>query len=313
MPRAPRPRPLLDAHLSDLRAYTLVVDHGSMTAAARVLGEAKSSVSRRVTRLERAVGVQLLRRTPRSVTPTDEGLVFRERVGQGLALLDDALSATEPEGSLTGNIRVTMPADFALLLARDLAHFASDHPGLKLDLVLSTRRLDLHAEQIDVAVRMAGGLESSALIVRKAFELEFGLFASPSYLAKHGAVRSLLDLARHRVMGFRVRPHEPMTLASVEGPDKIEVARCILASDGNVLRESAIAGAGIGLIPRIFVEEPLARGELVSVLDGRVLFPRIGVHVLQAPKRITPRRVRAFLAFLEATLRPPGLATRRSR
>lgn len=69
-----------------------------------------------------------------------------------------------------------MPADFALLLARDLACFASDHPGLKLALVLSTRRLDLHAEPIDVAVRMAGSLESSSLIVRKAFELEFGLF-----------------------------------------------------------------------------------------------------------------------------------------
>lgn len=294
----------LDAQLLDLRAFILVVDCGSITAAAKTIGETKSSVSRRLARLERAVGIGLLQRGPRSARPTDEGVVFRQRVGEALKVLDEAADAANPSAALAGTVRVTAPADFALFLAPLLAEFGERYPGIHVDLVLSTRRLDLEKERIDVAFRIATALGDSSLITRRIMELDLGLFASPEYVRSHPGVQAPEDLRLHRTLTFRVPAGAVVQLVRRDAPQlvsRIPIVPSFAASDGNVLRELAIAGAGIAILPTLFVDEALRAGRLVRLLEEYRVPVKLFVNMLAA-HRVTPSRVRAFLDFFAEAL-----------
>jgi len=170
--------------LRDLRAFCLVVDHGSLTAAAKPLGETKGSVSRRLSRLESALGVPLVRRSPRLVQPTEEGVLYQQRVGRALELLEDATDALkEAQGHPRGRLRVTAPPDFAhTVLAPVFARFCEAHRDISLELILTDRQLDFDAHQLDVALRLLDG--------------QMGFVASPAYLEREGHPRRLADRSR---------------------------------------------------------------------------------------------------------------------
>jgi len=293
-----------DAQLIDLRAFVLTVDRGSITAAAQALGETKGSVSRRLTRLERAVHAQLLQRAPRSVRATPEGLAFRERVEASLALLAEAVDEASASGEPSGTVRVTAPADFAVLLAPYLAAFGRRHPKVTVDMLLSPQQLDLESEEIDVAFRIGVGLDDSSLVARRVQELEFGFFASPGYLSEHPPLRSPQDLASHDTLVFRVRQTLVIALARGDGSGPVTHVRLaprLRGSDAQLLCEVAMADGGIAFVPTLFADDAVRAGRLVRVLDGYVQPIKVIVHMVAKHRQI-PRRVRLFLDFMAAAM-----------
>ncbi len=292
------------AELPDLRAFCLVVDLGSITAASRALGETKGSVSRRLSRLERAIGVSLLRRTPRQVQATEDGLAYRARVGRAIELLDDATRHVQHARALPrGHLRVTAPFDLGLaLFAPMVATFSERYPDVTVELLLTEAFLDFEAHQIDIALRAASTLDDSSLIAHKLDDVEARFFAAPEYLRRHGTPRAPEDLRSHRLMLFRAtRGVATVTLRrGEEKPLRLRLRAAVSASDFSFSRAVAKAGGGIAVLPSLVGDArdtPLRRdleaGALVPVLPEYVLF-QASIFLVHPAARFPSSKVRAF-------------------
>lgn len=305
--------------VADLRAFCLVADLGSITAAAKTLGETKGSVSRRLARLEQRLGVSLVRRSPRLVQPTEDGLAFRQRVGQALEQLDEATAAVQHTNAMPrGKLRVTAPADLAVrLIAPLLAQFTALYPEVQVEMLLTDKRLDFDGEQLDVAFRAAASLGDSTLIVRKLLELEPLLVAAPAYLETHKAPREPDDLAEHRMLLFRASGGSSVTMTRINDRKRgeplksaadakstvtVRVRGDVLANDGELLREVALAAGGIAMLPKVFVDRELAQKRLVPVLRGWRVEWGTALYLLHPPRQFLPAKVRAFRDFMVEAL-----------
>lgn len=288
--------------IGDLKAFCLVVDLGSVTAAAKALGETKGSVSRRLTRLERTLGVVLLRRSPRRVQATEDGVAYRGRVGRALELLDDAnAQARQARATPHGHLRVTAPVDVGMALAAPVvARFVEKYPEVTVDVVLTEQRLDFDAHQIDVALRATEALEDSSLVAHRLLDLEAALFASPAYLRKHGEPRTPEELCDHRILlATASRGRAPLTLRP-RGEGKgdarsvtTRVRAAVTASDFSFGKETALASGGIALLPSAIAERELRQKRLVPVLDGWIAFTA-SLYLVHPGGRFIPPKVRAF-------------------
>lgn len=289
----------------DLRAFCLVADHGSITAAARILGETKGSVSRRISRLERSLGIALLRRSPRLVRPTDDGAAYRERVGRVLELLDDANDNVRQSVSVpTGHLRVTAPMDLASsVLAPLVADFAAQFPKVTIEMVLTEQILDFDANQIDVALRATGPLPDSSLIAHRLAELTSGLYASPGYLSEHGTPAEPAALADHRMLRRASRPASTLSLHPQQGPDvAIRVGAAVMSSEFHFLKEVCVAGGGIGVLPDAIAAAAVTEGRLVRVLSEYTL-QSSSLYLLYPGTRFLTPKLRAFRDFLRQAFR----------
>jgi DNA-binding transcriptional LysR family regulator len=313
--------------LGDLRAFCLVVDLGSITAAAKALGEGKGSISRRLSRLEASVEVKLLRRTPRLVQATDEGVGFRTQVGRVLEQLDDATAQLRNAHALpSGNLRVTAPYDLGVtVFAPLIAGFVERYPGVSVDMVLTEAVLNFESHQIDVALRAAASLtDSPSLVAQRLNDFYMGLYAAPAYVAKHGTPATPEALARHRVAvtrpsvgkaslsmwkpggapkkpknalsgkaGTRGKGRSPKTQKKIE----VHVPACIAATDHAFCREAALAGHAIAPLPSMLVGGDLAAGRLVRVLEPYILGEG-SVYLLHLGSRQLQPKIRAFRDFI---------------
>jgi DNA-binding transcriptional LysR family regulator len=299
--------------LADLRAFCLTVDLGSITAAAKTLGETKGSVSRRLTRLERALGAVLLRRSPRLVQATEDGLAYRLRVGRALELLDDAAIAVQhARATPRGHLRVTAPYDLGVsLIAPLVAGFAARCPEVSVEMVLTEAMLDFDAHQIDVALRVAATLQDSALIAHRLQHIAVGLFASPGYLRKHGAVRTPDELSQHRLLMMRaVRGQAVLVLQPAEGKERVrlKVHAAISASEFSFLQEAALADGGIALLPVVVAQREVAARRLVPVLPEYQPEGGADLYLVHQGSRFLPPKVQAFREYVLEALaqRGPG-------
>ena len=284
----------------------MVVDVGSITAAARALGETKGTVSRRLTRLERTLGVVLLRRSPRLVQATEDGLAYRLRVGRSLEMLDDASTAVQRARSTpSGHLRVTAPLDLGVSTVAPLvAGFIERYPDISVEMILSQAVLDFDSNQIDVALRAIRTMPDSSLIAYKMQELDTALYAAPSYLRKHGPLRRPEDVARHRVLVLRsTRGYAVLALRAKSGGEqvKVRVRAAISASEFSFGREAALAGAGIAVLPSVMAQRDLEAGRLVSVLKDYTVGGRAFFYLVHQGTRFLPSKVRVFRDyFLDA-------------
>lgn len=288
----------LEPELADLRAFALVADLGSFTAAALRLRETKGAVSRRMARLERAVGATLVRRGPRGVVLTEEGRSFRARAGAALEQLDDAVRATrslrdEPHGTL----RFTAPVDMAGLLAPVIARYAVLYPGVRVEAHLTQERLDFDAERLDVALRVGRALEDSQLVGRRVRDLELTLVASPDYLAEHGAPVDPRELSTHRIVSMKFRDRDfsfTLRSASTGEETRVDLDPTIASADSMFVREVALCGGGIAAVPGVVVARDLDAGTLVRVLPHHAAVERGALFLLHARTPFLPSRTRAF-------------------
>jgi len=277
---------------TDAALFARVVEAGSFTAAAASAGLPKSSVSRRVARLERDLGVRLMQRTTRKLTLTDAGQTFFAHVRRAVIGLEDAArTAREADGEPRGSVRATAPSGGAgLNLATCIAKFSRRYPGVEIELSLTTRVVDLVGEGFDIAVR-AGVLEDSSLVARRVGTIEFALFAAPAYLRRRGRPRSLADLAAHDCVLFRARGGRARwQMSGPKGEETVNVGGHINADDIAFVAEMAQAGAGVALLPLNLAREVVRKRELMSVLSGFVA-PGAPISVVLPSSEFVPSRV----------------------
>ncbi len=296
-----------DLDLNDVAAFVRVVENSGFAKAARELGVPTSTVSRAVARLEETVGVRLLHRTTRNLSVTSEGHAFHQRVAPLVASLRDATrtlgtNGKEPEGLL----RVTAPNDIgSAFLSEEVVHFTDRYPLLRVELMLTNRKLNLISEGLDVAVR-AGKLESSSLVARKVGTLQVELFASPSYAERHRLPTTLAELSRHHIVAFGARDGKiTWQLEGPRGQETAELACRIACDDFGFVRAAAVAGGGIGLIPRMIALSDVATGRLVRVLPEYGL-KGAPLHVIYPSSRQVPTKVTVFRDFLAKSCSEAG-------
>ncbi len=285
--------------------FVAVADAGSFSAAASRLAMPKSSVSRGIARLEAAVGAQLLHRTTRRVALSTAGTAVYERSAPLLRSLREALGTLPEQEELpSGDLRITAPHDLgAVFLAELVPGFVRRYPGVRVDVRLTNRRVDIVAEGFDLAIRAFGAarMPDSSLVTRKLAMVETQLFAAPAYLARRGTPRSPEEARAHDWVQFRR-----------EWPVKafgLEAVGNIVADDFLFVRNALRAGAGLGPLPAFLAQRDLARGELVRVLP-RLAGPAGRLALVHSRAQHLPRKVTAFRDYLldAASTRPLGLA-----
>lgn len=287
--------------IADLNLFLRVLDLGSISAAARSLDLSVAVASQRLKRLERELGVRLLHRTTRQLHATAEGQVLAERgrvlIEELEGLTDDLRRAgSEPAGL----VRVTTSAAFGrMYLSPLLPEFQRRYPAVRLSVNLTDENLDLIAAGMDLAIRI-GALEDSTLVARKLADNRRVLACSPDYLRQHAAPRRPQDLAAHEcllLVGAQGRMEDWRVLDPGGRETVVRVNGRLESNFGEVLRDAALAGLGIGHFSVWHVHEDLRAGRLVQVLPQHRL-PETAIHAVMPQRRYIPLRVRAFIDFV---------------
>ncbi|HLW05471.1 MAG TPA: LysR family transcriptional regulator [Azoarcus sp.] len=285
----------------DLLIFARIVDAGSLTHAAQRLGLPKSTVSRRLARLEKQLGERLLLRTTRKLTLTEFGHSMLEHARQIAEHVHAASAFAEHRHAQpTGRLRVSMPTDFAHLMLDDvLAPYLNQNPDVALDLDLSPRRVDLIGENFDLAVRFGDLPDDASLAARSISSAPLNLFASPDYLVQHRHPRSPEELTERDALCLVGRDATAHPWRLTDGQNQIEIRPRVrvTANSPGVLVGLACAGNGITLLPHHYASQAVQTGRLVHILpewrspggEGWAVFP--GRHLM-------PARTRAFIDLL---------------
>ena len=280
--------------LEDVQSFLEVADAGGVSPAARRLGLSKSIVSRRIVRLEEALGVQLLSRTTHGAALTEAGATFREHAARIVVELGAAQEAISPVGDLRGLLRIAAPLSFGpMQLAPVFAELARRHPMLHVHASYSDRFVDLVAEGFDAAVRM-GFLPDSSLVARRVAVIYGKYVASPSYIAAHGAPQTPNDLLSHEALmqgteTWRFMDRGKIVLLHPRGRFK--------ADNGEALLAAAVAGLGVAALPDFMIETHIAAGALTPVLGDHPP-PEAGIFVVRPPGDFPPRKVKVLTEIL---------------
>jgi DNA-binding transcriptional LysR family regulator len=279
----------------ELEAYVAVVDHKGFTNAADNLGIAKSMVSRRVSELERRLGVQLLQRTTRRQSVTDAGREFYQRASQLINDMRDAeQSVAHGQTAISGRIRLALPLGIGVSqLAQPISEFLDRHPDIRIEVDLNDRRQDLIEENIDLAIRI-GELEDSTLIARKLANVHFAVCASPEYLRVHGEPRHPADLAQHEVLVYSNVAVGRQWFYQLDGKQvSPRMSYRLSANNGEFLAAVASFGQALVTGPVAFLQPYIDRGALVPILS-EFARPEVGMYAVYPPGRLVATRVRVL-------------------
>ena len=285
--------------LNSIRAFTKVVQHSSFAAAARDLRLSRSAVSKHVIELEQELGVQLLSRTTRSVTATENGQAYYERCLAILSDLEEAdLSATRLQAEVHGLLRINAPMSFGTLhLARAVADFMEKYPDLRIQLLLSDQQVDPVQEGFDVTLRIAD-LPSSSMIARRIAPARRAICASPSYLARHGTPKHPDDLRGHACLTYgHLATGNQWKLTGPDGDHWIAIPWTLCTNNAEVLRDAAVQGRGIALLPTFIAGADFQQGRLATILPGYQA-PKISIYAIYPETRHLSLKVRVFIDFL---------------
>ena len=277
--------------MNDVAAFVKVVATTSFTQAALQLGVPKSAVSRRVARLEEALGARLLQRTTRRLNLTDAGARYYRQANEALAALDDAKEAVEElQSEPRGSVRITAPGDFHEFLGEPLREFAERYPKVYVEVVLTGRRVDLVGEGFDLALR-AGYLLDSSLIARRLGMTPLVTMAAPAYLAQHGIPQRPEELADHTCILFRSEDgHSRWQLSGADGERAVTVRGPVGSDDFALVRALATLGAGIALVQLHSCIAELSARQLVRVLPAWT-GPTGALFLVYPSSRQVPQRV----------------------
>ena len=288
-----------------IQAFVKVAETGSFSEAARRLGLSKSMISRQVSALEAELGVRLLHRTTRSLSPTEAGRAYLERCQRILADLEEANQlVSRLQAVPRGRLRVNAPLSFGIShLATALPDFLRRYPEIELDMGMTDRHVDLVEEGWDVAVRI-GRLADSSLIARRLAPIRHIVAAAPSYLERKGVPAVPQDLAGHDCLTHGGAVALEWRFVSAEGrPMPQEVHGRFHADNGDVLRVMALAGLGITLLPSFFIGDDIGAGRLVQILGDYVPLDASLNAVYPHARHLSPK-VRAFVDYLAEVFGP---------
>ena len=286
--------------LDGMRTIVAAVETGSFTAAGERQGISKALVSKYVGQVESRLGVRLFNRSTRRLSLTEEGQRYYD---QAVPLLEEFSvmvdNVTGAQSAPRGLLRVSVPQTFGeMSLSPLIPKFLETYPDLSLDLQLSDRMIDMLEEGIDVVIRI-GGVDDSSLIARHIKTLPLTLCASPEYIARYGEPLNAEDIMQHTCIidsNFRIGKQWPIV-----DPDgqttSIEVSSNVAVNSPRAVKEIAIAGGGIGMIPRFIIESELQKGVLKEILPGYKTL-EFGLFAIYPHRRYLSKKVRCFIDFL---------------
>jgi DNA-binding transcriptional LysR family regulator len=290
-----------------ISTFVEVVARGSLSAAARAEGIAPAMIGRRLDALEQRLGVKLLQRTTRKLALTNEGAAFLEDCQRILGELEEAESAVaERNAKARGHLLVSAPAGFGRQhVAPLLPSFLAEHRDVTVNLNLNDRLVDVVGHGVDVAIRIAM-LGDSNLVGVKLADNHRVLVASPAYFKRHGAPRTLDELARHNCLAISTEGSQRGWTFLDEGKTvTLKVAGNMVCNDGEVLHHWALAGKGIAWRSMWEVGRAIEAGRLRTVLD-QYAAPGNDIYAMFAQRRHLPLRIRAFVDFLRHSYSRPG-------
>jgi DNA-binding transcriptional LysR family regulator len=285
-------------HLGAIRTFIEIVDQGSLTRAAERLDLSRAMVSRHLEGLERWLGARLLHRTTRRVSLSEAGQEALPRLRRMHELASDLQAqAGAHRAEPMGKLRVTTSLSFAVArLTQAIVDFQDRYPRIEVELLTVDRAVDLVGERIDLAVRITNHLDDG-VVARRLASCRSVLCASPAYLQRHGRPERPQDLAAHACIThsfgsraeYRLRQAGRLTTVAAQG--------ALSSNETVVLRQAALAGAGIAMLPTYFVGDDLARGALVVLLPDHEPEP-MGIHAVFLTRRHQPQPLRLLIDFL---------------
>ncbi len=255
--------------IEGIAAFVAVVEAGSVSEAARRLRLSKSVVSERLAELEKSLGGVLLHRTTRKLTLTEDGTVFLERAARIVREIEEAAAdMAERRGTLSGSIRIAAPVTFGRMhLGPALYPFLAEHPEIELTLDIDDRRVDAASDGYDAIIRN-GPIADSRLVAWKLAHSRRLLCASPDYLARQGIPSSLSDLDSHRGIFYTNRGVADWRFQAPDGAIVVRAKLALGINNGDMLRDAAIAGLGIALLPAFIAGPAIREGRLAEIDVG---------------------------------------------
>lgn len=299
-----------------LTVFRKVVELESFSRAGKALRLSPAAISKNISELEQHVQARLLNRTTRRMSLTEAGALYFPQVCR---ILDDIADADRSLGALQarpgGLLRVAAPMSLTLIaLSRAIPAFLARYPDLSLDLSLDDRRVDIIKDGFDMAIRGSDRLEDSSLIARKLLTLDHVVCGAPDYFARRGTPQEPGDLQRHDCVRFSLSGHADEWVFHRDGRSvPVSIAGRYKVASSLAIVDALRAGFGVSLVPRHYVAADLARGTLVTVLDGWSKV-ETSVYAIYPSRRYPVPKVQVFLDFVVAEfgrLMPPPAAQAR--
>lgn len=291
-------------HFDDLTAFVAVAESGSFTSASAKLERDASVISRRVSQLEKRLGVRLLVRTTRSVTLTEAGAWFLHR---SRAALDELAAASREVGDFAstpqGVLKVSLPVTFGrTVIAPLLPDFLAAYPEIHLDVHFLDRRVDIVAEGFDAVIRV-GVIPDSSLVGRQLGSFRSLLVASPGYVRSHRTINRPEDLQDHSCLGFTSHPDWPeWVLENATRKVRLHPEGPMVTNISEALLTAVLKGVGIALLPGWMITTCLHSGELIALLPGWRSAARVSVYTLMPPGLLVPAKTRVFTDMISLAL-----------
>jgi DNA-binding transcriptional LysR family regulator len=284
-----------------IRAFTKVVEEEGFAAAARKMGLSRSAVNKLIINLEDRLGVQLLYRTTRQVTPTDTGRAFYDRCLDILSSLEEAeLAVSQQHREPQGTLKINAPMSFGIsCLGEKIAEFMTRYTDIKIQLTLEDRFVDAIAEGYDLVIRIGSPQSSPSLVAHHIAILPRVVCAAPSYLTTKKIPQKPSELKNHSCLhyGYSTTGCQ-WQLTHKEQEERVSIDGVLYSNNGEVLRDAAVKGLGIAMLPTFIVEKELERGELEIILP-QYHPTELTLCVIYPVNRHLSTKVRLFTQFLQ--------------
>ncbi len=283
--------------ITDLEIFARVAAAGNMSAAGRDMGLSPAVVSKRISHMEERLGARLFQRTTRQLKLTETGEGFYERVVSILADIEEAEAfVSQLNAQASGTLRITAPTAFSRLhIAPHLASFMRQHPDLTIEMHLTDAIVDIVAEGMDLAIRVAE-LNDSSLVARKLAPCRHVICGSPDYLDQYGRPKTLSDLSKHNCLttGY----NQVWRFEGPDGPAALKVSSNLRSNCSDVVREAVLSGMGIAMRSTWEISEELKAGRLEVVLPEYHETSGVAVFAVYPCRQFVPAKLKFFVEFL---------------
>jgi len=291
-----------------LKMFVQTVDSKGFSSAARQLGLATSSVTRMIDGLEQELGAVLLNRSTRQVTLSDAGASYYLKAREILNAMADAdASVTDRGEAPSGQLRISVPVAFGRrLIAPHIGSLLDRYPKLELDMTLSDDIVDLLGDRVDLSIRLGSAAPMDGVVSRPIGSFRRRVVASAAYLHARGFPEQPMDLVQHECMRFSYGPQQQVWTFLDEGEEmRVPIDGRFKSNNAEVLREVALAGGGVALLPDWLVNDDISSGHLTSLFESLVVNPNSAssaISALYLPNHRGSKRVNAFIDFLSELL-----------
>lgn len=281
--------------INEVAIFIKVVQKGSFTGAAKALDMPKSTVSMKITSLEKRLGVTLIKRSTRQLRVTPQGEAFYLRTTKGLEEIQAAAEAVKSENiEPQGLLRISAPVDLGNYILPELIKpFLKKYPKVSIELLLTDRRVDFLSEGVDLAIR-AGDLKDSSLIAKKIGEVEFKIFGSPKYFKEKGTPKEIKDLSSHDCISISTISSNEWKLKYGKKDISVTLPGKLIVNDMTLGLNLSLQGIGLALLPSYLCMDDVKAGKLIPILnDYRSNISPI--HFVYPPQRYVPLSTKKFI------------------